>query len=357
MLAALKKAENERLADQARQEEEARRDAEERQAQWNLQQQQWKSELDSLKVQGAATIAAVNDTKEAVTRAASEAAERDATLLAKQQQGFDMVSAQLDEISRKALGSSQEILSAIEANGSGDSQAMQDKMDKLLAEMGEVQAGQELIRKGFNSIMSGIESMNAGLEIVRKTIVNNFSASAVPITFVIVPGDAPVTEPDASSDGTQHGEDQAEQTHGAFDKFKNVFNPSSSIEKMKSAWDGWKGDSKTMKLYLVDMYSWQPVGDGYEVSGSREMASKFLPIMAGVVKTMKVVRGVAGLGRLLGAPIPVIPEAAIAKASAVVDSLDVGSDYACVSAAAEEAGANKSISMFQEASHNCPTAM
>ena len=93
-----------------------------------------RSQLESLKAQAAttaaATIDAVNDTKQAVNTAASEAAERDAVLLAKQQEGFQMVSAQLEDISRQAIGSTQSILSAIELHGSGDSQLMQEKMDK-----------------------------------------------------------------------------------------------------------------------------------------------------------------------------------------------------------------------------------
>ena len=357
MLAALVKVEKERQENQERQDEQARRIAEEQKAQRDLEMQQWQSQLQSFNVQAAArttaTIAAVNDTKQAVNTAASDAAKRDAVLLAKQQEGFQMVSTQLDDISRQAVGSTQSILSAIELHGSGDSQVMQEKMDKLLAEMGEVQAGQELIRSGFNSIMTGIESMNAGLEIVRKTIVNNFNSSGVPIAFIIVPGDAPFSKPESSLDGIQDLTEQAEKAHGLFGKFKDMFNASSPKEMIQNAWDEWgsAATSKKMKLYLVDMYSWTPVGDGYDVTAPREMASKFLPVMAGVVKTMKVVNGVMGLGRLFGLPTAQIPDSLIDHASAAADALDVGSEYACVADAIEDGGGNKSITKFQEASH------
>ena len=107
-----------------------------------------------------------------------------------------------------------------------------------------------------------------------------------------------------------------------------------------------------MTLFLVDMYTWEPIGDGYQVPAAGKIASKFLPLMAGTVKAMKTVNGVGKLGRLIGLPFPEIPPEWIEKANDAVDALDVGSKFECVGGATGTEG-NQEMTPFQVVRYRC----
>ena len=137
-----------------------------------------------------------------------------------------------------------------------------------------------------------------------------------------------------------------------FGMFKNAYRSDSSADSIQTAWKDFCPEDMT--LFLVDMYTWTTVGDGYKIDEADEvdemMASKFLPLMAGTVKAMKCVNGVGKLGRMFGLRLPEIPQSMIEKANTAVDELEIGSqnEFQCVVDAAQHGGGEHEMSRFQQ---------
>eukprot|EP01046_Picozoa_sp_COSAG06_P095923 COSAG06_NODE_42031_length_385_cov_1.059441_1_plen_128_part_11 len=128
--------------------------------------------------------------------------------------------------------------------------------------------------------------MNVGLKVVRKTMINNLRSADVPLAFVILPGSSrfDMSLPEATDENTQIEEiaNMAEEakekwSSRTFSTFTSLFSSSSPAEVVEKAWSD-HGESLTtnqMTLFLVDMYTWEPIGDGYQVPAAGKIASKF----------------------------------------------------------------------------------
>ena len=273
-----------------------------------------------------------------------------------------------EQIKQQVTAEKQAILDAIKVNSGGKGGMSDAQIQQILDGLDDLKGGQEELKAGQKLVQAGVASMNVGLEVVRKTMVNNLRSADVPLAFVILPESSrfDMSLPEATDENTQIEEiantveEAKEKWSSRFSAFTSMFSSSSPAEVVEKAWDD-HGESLTkslttnqMTLFLIDMYTWEPIGDGYQVPAAGKIAVKFLPLMAGTVKAMKTVNGVGKLARLFGLPFPEIPPEYIDKANNAVDALDVGSKFECVAGATETEG-NQEMTPFQVVRCRCLT--
>jgi len=95
----------------------------------------------------------------------------------------------------------------------------------------------------------------------------------------------------------------------------------------------------TLYFYLVDEVTGLPVeGDGYpiEITEPSEQVSKLLPVMQVGMHAMSAYQGVAGVARMFGYPLPMVPEAWRKGAQSTVDLLKQKSSVAAFGAVHEK---------------------
>jgi serine/threonine protein kinase len=216
------------------------------------------------------------------------------------------------------------------------------------------------IGRDVQAIGKQLDKVQAGVEVVRKTIVN-LDKSPVPTMFIIEPHSKLAGEIQADMN-TGEIDAAATKVSGFFAPFKQIFaaaGPGGSketvLEAVESAIQSNVFDEQKLVLRLVCQYTWEPVGDGYEVTAPREFIPKVLPLMSAGLKGMKAVNGAASLGRMFGLPVPKIPDEFMSKAEEIVSGLSGESDFECIAQAAGQeikgtsASSRKtSLSRFQQ---------
>jgi hypothetical protein len=186
------------------------------------------------------------------------------------------------------------------------------------------------VHADVKDIKGQLTKVLSGIEAVQRTIVN-LDSSRIPLIFCIE-----ITPRDPSDARWES-------------RLKAVFSAGSALAAVQAAVDDM--DAGTFTLRLLCQYSWEPVGAGYRIQAPRDSVPKLLPLLSVGLKGMKAVRGIGNLGRMLGLSLPDLPESAVGAAEKLVDGL--GSEFACVTAAAGAAAARGSarartaVSKFQ----------
>ena len=194
----------------------------------------------------------------------------------------------------------------INREGVGAVREISEKMDGIAEEVGQVNMNMQKVHVALLDVRERIEA-------VRKTVVN-MDAVQIPMIFTLEL---------CSSDADNADEVNLQEAKSLFDRFGEMLRPTNTLKSVQESIDGLRGPK--LKLRLLCQYTWEPVGEGYEIRAPRDNVPRLLPLLSVGLKGLRVCNGAAAIGQLfLGNIIPEIPEAMMQEAERIVDGLPDG---------------------------------
>jgi hypothetical protein len=222
-----------------------------------------------------------------------------------------------------------------------------DGVGQVIQTMQAIDEKLDSVAEGVQRIEGAILDIKERIEVVRQTMIN-LDAEQIPLIFTLA------LEPKDKHRGHTVSDGVAKSLFGRFRQMLERHNPLSAVQSHLDAFRG-----QRLKLQLLCQYTWEPVGDGFELRAPREEIPPLLPLLSVGVKGLRAVNTASAIGSvfLKGiCPDQLIPEAVMADAQAMVDGLPDGlHTYPCVIELAREvalqgeaAGSRKALSHYQQ---------
>ena len=202
----------------------------------------------------------------------------------------------------------------ISRDGVGDIKQLAQKVDAHALKM-------EVISEDMQEVKGELLNVRQRVEAVRKTILN-LHDEQVPLIFTLELCPKDDAESMIVSD---------EQARSLFGWLKGMFSRSNDLISVQSNIDKLRGRQK-LKLRLLCQYTWEPVGEGYELDAPRVMVPKLLPLLSLAMKGSDALGGALAISRLfLGSLVAEVPKGVVEDAKELVTGLPEGLHaYPCV---------------------------
>eukprot|EP01043_Picozoa_sp_COSAG02_P039319 COSAG02_NODE_3096_length_7380_cov_36.086910_2_plen_796_part_00 len=197
-------------------------------------------------------------------------------------------------------------------SGNAATQVHRDGVGHVVQTMQAIEEKLDSVAEGVQRIEGAILDMKERIEAVRKTIVN-LDSEQVPLVFTL--SLCPASDRVVS----------VEEAKGLFGRFSQILHKHNPLHTVRDHLDALKGHR--LKLRLLCQYTWEPVGEGYELRAPLQEVPPLLPLLSVGVKGLQTVNAAAAVANVfLGGVLPerIVPETVIRDAKSLADGIPEG---------------------------------